>query len=69
MVDGGPSLEAGRCVRITAGLLQGLEGNLIRKKNLLRFVVSLNLIQRSILLDIDASSVEPVPVRKASYLG
>ena len=55
-----PYLKVGRRVRITAGPLEGLEGILIRKKNALRFVVSLDLIQRSIRLDIDASSVEPL---------
>jgi NADH:ubiquinone oxidoreductase subunit K len=51
-------------VRISAGLLMGLEGIVIRKKNGLRFVVSLDLIQRSIRLDIEASSVEPVNDRQ-----
>jgi transcription antitermination factor NusG len=55
-----PYLKVGRRVRITTGPLEGLEGVVIRKRNSLRLVVSLDLIQRSILLDIDASSVEPV---------
>ena len=53
-------LSEGRRVRITEGPLEGLEGILIRKKNALRFVISLDLIQRSICLDIEASSVEPL---------
>jgi transcription antitermination factor NusG len=59
-----PYLKVGRRVRINAGPFEGLEGVLIRKKNELRFVISLDLIQRSILLDIEASSVEPVYGRK-----
>jgi transcription antitermination factor NusG len=50
-----PYLKVGRRVRITAGPLEGLEGIVIRKKNGLRVVVSLDLIQRSIRLDIEAS--------------
>ncbi len=61
-----PYLSVGRRVRITAGPLEGLEGILIRRKNAVRFVISLDLIQRSIMLDIDASSVEPVYARQTS---
>jgi transcription antitermination factor NusG len=60
-----PYLKVGRRVRITTGPLEGLEGILVREKNALRFVISLDLIQRSIRLDIDASSVEPVYDRQA----
>jgi transcription antitermination factor NusG len=53
-------LTEGRRVRIVEGPLTGLEGSLIRNKNELRFVISLDLIQRSIQLEIDASLVEPL---------
>jgi hypothetical protein len=59
-----PYLKVGRRVRVTAGPLEGLEGILVRKKNALRFVISLHLIQCSIRLDINASSVEPVHGRQ-----
>jgi transcription antitermination factor NusG len=59
-----PYLKVGRRVRITSGPFEGLEGILIRRKNGLRLVISLDLIQRSILLDIEASSVEPVYGRR-----
>ena len=55
-----PYLKVGRRVRITNGPFEGLEGILVRRKNELRFVISLELIQRSVLLDVDASWVEPV---------
>jgi transcription antitermination factor NusG len=61
-----PYLKAGRRVRVTAGPLEGFEGIVIREKNEWRFVISLDLIQRSIRLDIDADSVEPVYARQAS---
>ena len=63
-----PYLKVGRRVRIIAGPLEGFEGILIRKRNALRFIISLDLIQRSIRLDVDASSVEPVCAHQASAL-
>jgi transcription antitermination factor NusG len=54
-----PYLKVGRRVRVIAGPLEGLEGILIRKKNGLRFVISLNLIQRSILVHTEADWLEP----------
>jgi transcription antitermination factor NusG len=60
-----PYLKVGRRVRITSGPFEGHEGVLIRKKNKLRFVISLDMIQRSIRLDIDTASVEPVNDRQA----
>jgi transcription antitermination factor NusG len=61
-----PYLSVGRRVRITNGPLAGLEGILKRKKNNLRVVVSLELIQRSIIVDVDGSDVQPVPQGKGS---
>jgi transcription antitermination factor NusG len=58
-----PHLRVGRRVRITRGPLLGREGILKRWKGALRVVLSLELIQRSILLDIEASSMEPIDNR------
>jgi transcription antitermination factor NusG len=54
-----PFLAVGRRVRITAGPFAGLEGILKRKKGNLRVVVSLELIQRSMAVDVDAADVRP----------
>jgi transcription antitermination factor NusG len=54
-----PFLTIGRSVRITAGPFAGLEGVLKRKKSSLRVVVSLELIQRSVAVDVDAADVRP----------
>ena len=54
-----PYLRVGRRVRITAGPLAGREGLLVRWKNALRVVLSVDLIQRSILVDTDAEALEP----------
>ena len=58
-----PHLRVGRRVRITRGPLVGREGILKRWKGALRVVLSLELIQRSILLDIEASFTEPIDNR------
>lgn len=52
-------LTVGRRVRITAGPFAGLEGVMKRRKSGLRVVISLELIQRSIMVDVDACDVKP----------
>ncbi len=58
-----PYLVAGDRVRIRSGVMQGMEGILVRKKNELRLVVTLELIQRSVAVELDCDDVEPVPCR------
>lgn len=53
-----PYVNVGRRVRVKAGPLEGLEGLVIRKKNHLRFIISLDLIGRSAAVEIDASDLE-----------
>ena len=55
-----PYLTIGRRVRITRGTLMGLEGILTRKKGLLRLVISIELIHRSAMIEVDSADVEPV---------
>jgi transcription antitermination factor NusG len=52
-----PYLRVGRPVRIMTGPLAGREGILKRWKGNFRVLLSIELIQRSILVDVDASSV------------
>ena len=59
-----PYLTIGQRVRLTTGPFAGLEGVLKRKKNRLRVVVSLELIERSIAIDIDAADVLPLNSRR-----
>jgi transcription antitermination factor NusG len=54
-----PFLTVGRRVRITGGPFSGLEGVLERKKNNLRVIVSVELIRRSVALDVDAADLAP----------
>jgi transcription antitermination factor NusG len=53
-----PYLQVGRRVRVRSGPLQGLEGILLKKKSGYRFVLSLELIQRSIAVEVDAADLE-----------
>jgi transcription antitermination factor NusG len=53
-------LAIGRRVRIHAGPLQGLEGTLIRNAKGLRVVITIDLIQQSVAVELDADSVEPL---------
>ena len=55
-----PFLAAGHRVRVKAGPLQGLEGFVVRRKNGLRLVVSLDLIQRAAAVEIEAADVAPI---------
>jgi transcription antitermination factor NusG len=59
-VEPHPYLKCGEKVRITRGSLKGIEGVLVRKKNLYRMVLSMDLLHQSVALEIDASDVEPV---------
>lgn len=53
-------LKVGQRVRVNSGPMQGLEGILLRRRGRPRVVVSVDLIMRSVALDIDAAEVEPV---------
>lgn len=55
-----PFLTVGRRVRITGGPFAGLHGILKQKKSALRVVVSMELIQRSVAVDVDAADVQEV---------
>ncbi len=55
-----PYLRVGQRVRITSGPMEGLQGILLRRRGRPRVVVSVDLIMRSVALDIDAAQVEPL---------
>jgi transcription antitermination factor NusG len=57
-----PYLTQGRRVRIKAGPLKDLEGILLRRKGNLRVVLSVELLQRSIVVDADLLDLEPLSV-------
>jgi transcription antitermination factor NusG len=55
-----PYLRVGERVRIKSGLMAGVEGILVRKKNEFRFVLTLEAIMRSVAVEVDASELESV---------
>lgn len=63
-VEPHPFLKIGERVRVTRGSLQGVEGILLRKKNLFRLVLSVNMLAQSVAVEIDACDVEPVRDRQ-----
>ena len=54
-----PFLRVGRRVRVVRGPVTGLEGLLVRKKDRVRVVVSLQTIMQSVALEVDAGDLEP----------
>ena len=59
-VEPHPYLKCGERVRVKRGSLEGVEGVLVRKKNLYRLVLSVNMVAQSVAVEIDAADVEPV---------
>jgi transcription antitermination factor NusG len=55
-----PYLTIGRRVRVVSGPLAGFQGILIKRKNRTRFVLSLELIMRSVAVEIDPSELQPI---------
>jgi transcription antitermination factor NusG len=55
-----PFVQVGRRVRVKAGALEGMEGIVVRKKNRLRFVIALELIQRCAAVEVEAADLEGI---------
>lgn len=53
-----PFLTTGAQIRIKSGPFANLEGRIIRRKGKMRLIVSLELIQRAILLEMDAAEAQ-----------
>src|SRR6266576_2662921 len=54
-----PYLQAGLRARVKSGPLQGLEGNILRRKNRTRLILSFDLIMRSVAVEIDDGDLVP----------
>lgn len=54
-----PFLKCGDRVRVKKGPLEGVEGILIRNKNMSRLVLSVEMLARSVAVEIEATDVEP----------
>lgn len=55
-----PYLTVGRRARVRSGPMAGIEGILVRKKDRLRFVLSVELIRRSVAVEVDSADIEPL---------
>ena len=55
-----PYLRVGRRVRVRSGPMLGLEGIIRRNKDKCRVVFSLDLIMRSVSVEVDEADLEPV---------
>ncbi len=64
-----PFLKAGDRVRIVAGPLTDMEGILVRRKQELRVVLSLDFILRSVAVEVSEFDIEPVCERRPSRRG
>jgi transcription antitermination factor NusG len=59
-----PYLRVGRRVRVSGGPMQGLEGIIVRRKDRCRVVFSLDLLMRSVAVEVDESDLEPLAESK-----
>jgi transcription antitermination factor NusG len=59
-VEAHPFLVAGARVRISRGPLQGMEGIVVSHKGMSRVILSLNLIMRSVSVEIDTADLLPL---------
>jgi|SRR5271167_2372180 len=55
-----PYLRVGRRARVKSGPLRGMIGIVLKKKNTNRFVLSLDLIMRSMSVELDGLELEPI---------
>lgn len=55
-----PFLKCGDRVRVKDGPLEGVEGILVRKKNDVRLVLSVELLSQSVAVELDSCLVEPL---------
>ncbi len=53
-----PFLSVGKQIRIKSGPLAGLKGQVLRRKGRLRVIVSLEMIQRAVILELDAADAQ-----------
>lgn len=58
-----PLLREGDRVRVVSGALSGVEGILIRVKNRHRLVLSVQLLQRSAVVDVDIATIQRLPAQ------
>ncbi len=60
LVQPWPYLRPGEQVRIDSGALAGVCGTLVRGKSVFRLVVNIELLQRSVAVEVDRAALSPV---------
>jgi len=55
-----PYLRQGKKVRVKSGPLADAEGIMVRRKEGFRLVLSIDLLMRSVMLEVDEADVEPL---------
>jgi transcriptional antiterminator NusG len=63
-----PYLERGDLVRVECGPLQGVEGVFITEKNTCRLIVSVEILRRSVAVEVDRNWVRPVGTRRGTAI-
>src|ERR1700730_8503773 len=68
-VEAHPFLKCGNWVRVKCGPLTGIEGILVRKKNISRLVLSVEILGRSAAIEVAAFQVEAVKAPRVGNSG
>lgn len=66
-VEPHPYLNAGQKVLIRKGPLEGMTGIVIRQKNNVRVILSIDLIMKSISVEVDGQDLEIVGLHSSTY--
>jgi transcription antitermination factor NusG len=67
-VEPHPLLRCGEWVRVKAGPLAGAEGILVRKKNLYRLVLSVEMLGKAVAVEVDAFLVEKINTNRLACI-
>jgi transcription antitermination factor NusG len=54
-----PYLRVGQTVRVTRGAMRGVEGLLVSVRKEFKIVLSVNMLQRSVAVEVDRDCIEP----------
>jgi transcription antitermination factor NusG len=66
-VEAHPFLKCGNWVRVMCGPLTGVEGILVRKKNISRLVLSVEILGTAAAIEVSAFHVEPLNSPRLKY--
>jgi transcription antitermination factor NusG len=68
-VEPHPFLKCGEWVRVKCGPLMGIQGILIRKKNIFRLVLSVEILGKAASVEVDSFLVEPLNAASSRHDG